>query len=120
MTTISGAANPFDHANEPEEPERGTVLAYQRLGHSGVTLDYLSFRAGDGLWYTTGEKARQGVKWGDLWAAVRSTSVGPVRYATAWAELQFERRALPGGVTSVTEPFADVKAPYWPTTGSNA
>lgn len=42
-------AIPFDLTTEPDEPPRGAVLAYQRLGYSGVTLDFVSLRAGDGL-----------------------------------------------------------------------
>lgn len=89
MTEQQGGpfASPFDHASEPEEPPRGSVLAYQRLGHGGAVLDYVSLRAGDGRWYTTGRNPAQGVDWRDLWAAVRHQAAGPIRYATAWAEL---------------------------------
>jgi len=80
-------ASPFDHTAEPEEPPRGTVLAYQRVGRNGLLLDYLSFRAGDGKWYTTGKMSLQGVTWRDLLGALRTAAVGPIRYATGWAEL---------------------------------
>jgi hypothetical protein len=90
----SSYASPFDHASEPEEPPRGTVLAFQRLGHNGLALDYVSVRAGDGLWYTTGKLALQASTWRNLLAALRGEAVGPIRYATAWAELEVPRSAV--------------------------
>jgi hypothetical protein len=88
----SSYAIPFDLATKLDEPPRGAVLAYQSLGYSGVHLDFVSVRAGNGLWYTTGGKsASQGLKWSDLWASIRRHAVGAVRYATAWAELDFPR-----------------------------
>jgi hypothetical protein len=89
MTEQQGGsyASPFNHETEPEEPPRGSVLAYQRLGNAGRMLDYVSFRAGDGKWYTTGKLAVQGVPWSVFWDAVRVHAVGPIHYATAWAKL---------------------------------
>lgn len=93
MTSVDeDFANPFDHSGVPDEPPRGAVIAYQYEGVSGVTLDYVSFRAGDGLWYTTGRTTRQGVKWGDLFALVSGRALGPIKYATAWATLTVPQR----------------------------
>lgn len=91
-------ASPFEHASEPEQPPKGSVIAYQRMAASGVILDYVSFRAGDGHWYTTGEGPRQRVSWSTLWVAIRTNAYGAVRYATAWAEMDLPRpvRSLPG------------------------
>jgi len=93
-------ANPFSHEAEPEEPPRGSVLAYQRLGRAGRMLDYVSFRAGDGKWYTTGKLAAQGVDWATFWEAVRMHAAGPIMYATEWQPLNMPSRpAIPPGTT---------------------
>jgi hypothetical protein len=74
----------------PAEPPVGTVLAYQRRlpGRDGGperAYHYASIRAGDGLWYTTGREARQGVNWHAL-VGVLATA-GDVYAATGWAPL---------------------------------
>lgn len=99
MTEQQGGSysSPFDHSTTPTEPPRGAVLAYQRLGRDGVVLDYVSFRAGDGRWYTTGRNAQQGVAWDALLAALRHQAYGSVHYATSWAELDVPWR-VPGEV----------------------
>lgn len=74
--------NPFERTY-PEEPPISTVLAYQREGRSGVTLDYISFRANDGRWYTTGGGAKQGVSWSELWAMLRTLETS-VWVAASW------------------------------------
>jgi len=104
--TVEAGASPFER-HEPDEPARGTVLAYQRVGHSGAVLDYVSVRAGDGRWYTTGGAAKQGVDWAELWSAVRQWAAGPVRYPTAWAELDAPRPALGAGSSVVAHHDTD-------------
>lgn len=99
-------ASPFDHSTDPEEPPRGAVLAYQRLGHGGATLDYVSFRAGDGRWYTTGKNSAQGVDWQTLWAAVRMHASGPVMYATAWQPLEVHYPPLPPSTPNAFAPLS--------------
>jgi hypothetical protein len=74
----------------PAEPPVGTVLAYQRRlrGRDGGperSYHYASIRAGDGLWYTTGREARQGVHWHALVEVL--ATVGDVYAATGWAPL---------------------------------
>lgn len=69
----------------PPEPPVGAVLAYRRY-LDGRAYDYVSLRAGDGLWYTTGGTTAQGVTWPALWAAVELC--GSAFVATAWAVLE--------------------------------
>lgn len=71
----------------PVEPPVGTVLVYQRQLGGGIntkrTYHYASIRAGNGLWYTTGQEARQGVSWHELCEVL--ATVGDVHTPTAWA-----------------------------------
>lgn len=84
--TWSGVAPAFQHAPDVKEPPVGTVIAYQTTGWGDVILDYVTFRAGNGRWYTTGRHVAQGTTWEDVRRALRAAN-GPARYATAWAEL---------------------------------
>jgi hypothetical protein len=95
-------ASPFDFEEIPDEPPRGTVLAYQitfypslsdqRLKKGPVkTYDYVSFRAGNGEWYTTGRMGRDAgpENWNEFWNRLHSRGVvGEIRYATAWGLLE--------------------------------
>lgn len=81
------AANPFDHDSQPDEPAKGTVLAYQRAGAGGRVLDYVSFRAGDGKWYTTGRTGQNGVTWTRFWESLMTHRVLSLKIATAWSDL---------------------------------
>lgn len=89
-------SNPFEHETMPDEPPKGTVLAYQITfgtlvaGERGAkTYDYVSFHAGDGKWYTTGNKIISGPEsWQEFWAnCTRRGTLGVMKYATAWTEL---------------------------------
>lgn len=93
---MNNYSSPFDHESMPDEPTKGTVLAYQITflptrndGYKGATYDYVSFRAGNGQWYTTGSRrVEMGESWDELWARItRRGELGKVKYATAWAEL---------------------------------
>lgn len=85
-------ANPFNHADMPDEPPRGAVIAYQlsftpprSTGFSTALYDYVSFRAGDGRWYTTGKRGNvSGETWDDLFNRIQRKLVGPIKYVTAW------------------------------------
>lgn len=88
-----------------EEPPCGTVIAYRCLGHSGVVLDYVSLRAyTNGLWYTTGKTAAQGIRWEALLDIIQRHGVGTVRRATAWVELDYPRPP-----TATTDPLTMAK-----------
>ena len=82
----AGVASAFQHPPDVAEPPIGTVIAYQMTGTGGVKLDYVTFRAGDGKWYTTGKLALQGASWNNVRRFLRSAD-GVVRYATGWAAL---------------------------------
>lgn len=101
MTTIGESANPFDHDAIPGEPPRGTVLAYQitffpaatrvlekdeRRRVTGTTYDYVSFRAGNGSWYTTGKRAcEEPETWDDFWSRLNSRGyVSEIKFASSW------------------------------------
>lgn len=81
------AASPFDHSHVVEEPAVGTVLTYQRRVPGGRVLDYVTFRAGNGLWYTTGGQTGQGVRWHEMVEALRAGGVEVMHAATAWAPM---------------------------------
>lgn len=96
---LENAANPFAVPGYPEEPPLGTVLAYQRRALSGKILDYVSFRASDGKWYTTGKLGSNGVSWSSVWDWLVSEKTIAVKFATDWAELTMpEQRTRPPGV----------------------
>lgn len=78
--------NPFVRESDVEEPPKGTVIAYQ-LKMRGQIYDYVSFRAGSGNWYTTGSRRMVSNDWPALWRMICELRVGPVRYASAWGEL---------------------------------
>lgn len=80
-------ANPFDHSTNVPEPPLGTVLAWQVNTVEGTLLDYVSFRAGNGRWYTTGVKEHNARHWESMLTHLRLYAHGPVRYVTAWNEL---------------------------------
>lgn len=69
------------------EPPVGSVIAY-RVKLGGRDYDYVSLRAGNGLWYTTGNTA-QGATWPKLIGALRSQGVE--RYSVA---VEWERQGL--------------------------
>lgn len=88
--------NPFNHDGMPDEPPRGTVIAYQltfpmgsgRAVRAGMMYDYVSFRARDGKWYTTGKRAAiSGETWDDLFPRIQRSLAGPVKYVTEWSDL---------------------------------
>lgn len=64
---------------ELNEPPVGTVVAFSVVHLGGKVYDYASIRAGNGLWYTTGGRAMQGVIWSKLLDSVRERAVGPLR-----------------------------------------
>lgn len=52
----------------PKEPERGTVITFDKGSYNFAAL-----RAGNGRWYTTGCTCpRAGFEWPDLWAFIHS------------------------------------------------
>jgi hypothetical protein len=64
---------------ELNEPPVGTVVAFSVVHLGGKVYDYASVRAGNGLWYTTGGRAMQGVAWSKLIDSVRERAAGPLR-----------------------------------------
>lgn len=61
-----------------QSPPCGSVIQFQvQLG--GNVYDYASIRAGDGKWYTTGDKALQGVDWRTLIDVVKHKLAGPIQ-----------------------------------------
>lgn len=88
--------NPFNYDGMPDEPPRGAVIAYQltfpmgsgRAVRAGMIYDYVSFRARDGKWYTTGKRAAiSGETWDDLFPRIQRSLAGPVKYVTEWSDL---------------------------------
>lgn len=79
--------NPFDHSTNVNEPPLGTVLAWQKRTVDGTLLDYVSFRAGNGNWYTTGVKEQNTRHWESMLTHLRLYAHGPVRFALSWNEL---------------------------------
>jgi len=70
------------------EPPVGSVIAY-RVKLGGRDYDYVSLRAGNGLWYSTGSGTPQGVDWDALSNAMKYQGVE--RYSVA---VEWERKVL--------------------------
>lgn len=66
----------FSGVVEPPEPPIGTVIRYA-IDHGGKLYTYVSLRAENGLWYTTGG-ANQNATWAQLFAALKEQLRGPV------------------------------------------
>lgn len=69
--------------SENEEPPVGSVIAY-RVKLGGRDYDYVSLRAGNGLWYSTGSGTPQGVRWDALSNAMRHQGVERYSVVTEW------------------------------------
>lgn len=70
----------------PPEPGVGHAIAYTVQG-ADRQLYYVSLRAGNGFWYTTGGRAQQGVAWRELVAGMRRAGVIRYHLATGWDEV---------------------------------
>lgn len=79
-------ANPFDHSSNLNEPPVGTVIAWQKRAPDGTVLDYVSFRAGNNRWYTTGVRESSFRSWDAMLTQLRMYSDESAQYATAWAK----------------------------------
>jgi hypothetical protein len=70
------------------EPPVGSAIAYRvRLGERNY--DYVSVRAGNGLWYTTGGKVMQAARWDVLTGALREKGVEHYSVAVQWEKQAF-------------------------------
>lgn len=73
-----GDVDPAQRANATlPEPPIGSVIHY-RLNLGGKLFTYVSLRAENGLWYTTGGGTKQNATWEELAAGIQGALSGPV------------------------------------------